>query len=322
MVHRIAILGTRYPDFAIEEEVLGSMGVEIVSAAGGDADEIEAAAATATVIVAGSRPQFTREVLQRLSGCRAIVRSGIGVDSVDLPAASDFGIMVVNVPDYGTEAVAQHTLALALAGTRRLVEGDLIVKSGGWGFPSLRPLHLPNTMTAGVVGFGRIGRRVADLLVSVGFGRVLACDAWIDPEGPNVEASSLDELLSTADLVTLHAPGPANGRPLLGHAELARMRQGSVLVNTARGSLIDSSELAVALARGAPRIAALDVYTPEPPDLDILDPVRDRLVLTPHMAWYSEETQSDLRRKSAEEARRILTGETPLHLVALPKEDK
>jgi len=173
MVHRIAILGTRYPDFAIEEEVLGSIGVEIVSSAGADPDEIEATAATAAVIIAGSRPQFTSGVLRRLPNCKSIVRSGIGVDSVDLAAASELGIMIVNVPDYGTEAVAQHTLALALAGTRRLVEGDRIVKSGGWGFPSLRPLHLPNTMTAGVVGFGRIGRRVANLLLSVGFGRVL-----------------------------------------------------------------------------------------------------------------------------------------------------
>lgn len=317
---KVATLGTRYPDFSIEEAVLAPVGAEIVAGPGANEEEIVDSASGASVILAGSLPRFTRSVLERLPGCRAIVRSGIGVDSVDLAAALDSGICVVNVPDYGTEAVSHHTLALVLAATRRLGEADRIVKGGGWGFADLRPLLEPGTMTAGVVGFGRIGRRVAELLLSVGFGRLLAHDPLDEPDAHRVEPSSLERLLSESDVVCLHAPGPADGRPLLGAGELARMKLNSVLVNTSRGTLIDHKALADALARGAPRVAALDVHNPEPPDLSIFAAVIDRLLLTPHMAWYTEESQAILRRKSAEEAKRILSGVSQLNAVVQPKE--
>lgn len=315
----VAILGTRYPDFSIEEEVLEGEAT-IVSAPGASPDEIVEAAGESAVILAGSLPKFTREVIERLPRCRAIVRSGIGVDSVDLDAAADAGMWVINVPDYGTEAVAQHTLASTLAATRRLVEADAIVKSGGWGFADLRPLHLPSAMTAGVVGFGRIGRTVAGLLLSVGFGRLLAHDPFMEPDGHGVEPATLDEVLAGSDVVCLHAPGPSDGRPLIGARELGLMKPGSVLVNTSRGSLIDPHALATALVSGAPRIAAMDVFQPEPPDLTPFRDVMNQLVLSPHMAWYTEESQTDLRRKSAEEAKRILAGNPPVNAVVNPEE--
>ena len=315
----VAILGTRYPDFSIEEQILGP-DVSIVSGAGGTADEIVDLAGEAEVILAGSLPKFTADVIGRLPVCQGIVRSGIGVDSVDLVAARQAGVWVVNVPDYGTEAVAQHTLALALAATRRLSETDAIVKGGGWGFDGLRPLRLPGSMTAGVVGFGRIGRRVAGLLLSVGFGRLVAFDPFQEPDGHGVEATSLAAVLAEADVICLHAPGPPDGRPLIGEAELALMKQGSVLVNSSRGSLIDPRALAAALAMGAPRVAALDVFAPEPPDLSPYADVKDRLILSPHMAWYSEESQADLRTKSAQEAHRLLSDLDPLNPVVNPKE--
>jgi len=314
----VALLGTRYPDLSIEEEVLGDI-ARITVNTGATATEIVEAAGSARVIVAGSLPRFTAEVLERLS-CRAIVRAGIGVDSVDLETAGRLGYVVAYVPDYGTEAVAQHTLALALAATRRLVEADSIVRSGGWGFAELRPLHLPSTMTAGMVGFGRIGRRVADLLLAVGFQRVLAHDAYVTPEGDGIEACGPEEVFSMSDLVTLHAPGPADGRPLVGAAELASMKPGSILINTARGSLVDGDALVEALQAGAPRLAALDVFQPEPPDLSKFAPVLGRMILSPHTGWYTEETQADLRRKSAEEARRIILGEAPRNDAVRPEE--
>ena len=206
MPQRVAILGTRYPDFSIEEGILGVQGVEIVSGPGSTPDEIAELAGDAAVIIAGSAPGFTREVLGRLRQCRAIVRSGIGVDSVDLVAAAESGFWVINVPDYGTEAVAQHALAMVLAGSRRLNDADRIVKDGGWGFSELRPLHLPGAMTAGIVGFGRIGRRVAELMSAVGFGRVLVCDPLSPPE---VAVVPLERLLTESDVVSLHAPPPA-----------------------------------------------------------------------------------------------------------------
>ncbi len=317
----VAILGTRYPDFSIESEILGP-GVALVAAPGTTDDEIVATARDAAVILAGSQPRFTRPVIERLSSTRAIVRSGIGVDSVDLDAARDAGIWVVNVPDYGTDAVAQHTLALALAATRRLGEADAIVKRGEWGFADLRPVRLLQSMTAGVVGFGRIGRRVAGLLLSVGFGRLLAHDPLSEPEGHGVEPASLASVLSQSDVVCLHAPGPVDGTPLIGAPELASMKPGSALVNTSRGSSIDQPALAAALAAGTPRVAALDVFEPEPPDLTPFAGVIDRLLLSPHMAWYTEESQVDLRRKSAEEAGRILAGSPPINPVVSPEEPR
>ena len=314
----VALLGTRYPDLSIEEEVLGDVARISVNTGATPAEIIEAAG-SARVIVAGSLPRFTAEVLERLS-CRAIVRAGIGVDSVDLVTAGRLGYIVAYVPDYGTEAVAQHTLALALAATRRLIEADSIVRSGGWGFAELRPLHLPSTMTAGVVGYGRIGRRVVELLLAVGFGRVLVHDAYVTPEGDGIEACGAEEIFSMSDLVTLHAPGPAGGKPLVGAGELALMKPGSILINTARGSLVDNDALVEALQAGSPRLAALDVFHPEPPDLSRFAPVVGRMILSPHTGWYTEETQADLRRKSAQEARRIILGEAPRHNAIRPEE--
>lgn len=320
MAHSVAILGTRYPDFSIEEEVLGPVDVTLRYGPGSTPDEIVDAVGDATVVLAGSAPKFTAEVLERLPDVVAIVRSGIGVDSVDLESARTLGKWVAYVPDYGTEAVAQHTLAMALAASRRLIEADAIVRNGAWGFADLRPMHLPSATTAGVVGFGRIGRRVAGLLLSIGMGRVLAHDPWAPPDGHGVEPASFDELLAGSDIVCLHAPGPSDGSALIGTEEISRMKTGSALVNTARGSLIDPHALAAGLAAGTPRVAALDVFSPEPPDLTPFEGVTDRLILSPHAAWYTEESQADLRRKSAEEAARILRGERPRHPIVEPEE--
>lgn len=316
MATTVAILGSRYPDFSIEEQILPE--TTIVSAPGGTPEEIVAVAGEARVILAGSLPKFTREVIGRLPALQALVRAGIGVDNIDLDAAREAGILVVNVPDYGTEAVAQHTLAMALAAFRRLGEADRIVRSGEWGFPDLRPIHVPGASVAGVVGYGRIGRRVAELLAAVGFGRVIVHDPYADAE--QFENVPLDTLLGQSDLVCLHAPAPADGTALIGAAELAMMKQGCVLVNTSRGILIDDAALAEALPSGTPRVASLDVFLPEPPDLRVFEGVLDRLLLSPHMAWYTEESQTEMRRKSAEEARRFLDGLPPINPLVVPEE--
>lgn len=310
----VAVLGTRYPDLDLEASVLGPLGVELVSAPGRDDEEIAGVAGEAEVIMAGSAPRFGDRVLRRL-GCRGIVRYGVGVDSIDLEAAGRRGVWVVHVPDYGTEAVALHAVTLILTGLRRVLQADRALREGAWGFDDLRPVHLPSSLTAGVVGFGRIGRRVGELLDRLGFGTVLAHDPYADLQG--VEAVSLEELLGRSDVVTLHAPG--GEAPLLDAGMIGRMREGSLLVNTARGSLIDLAALVEGLARARPGFAALDVFPVEPPDPVVFEGVADRVVLTPHMAWYTEETEADLRRRAAEEAARLLRGETPHHAVVRPE---
>ncbi|MFP3914851.1 MAG: NAD(P)-dependent oxidoreductase, partial [Actinomycetota bacterium] len=258
---------------------------------------------------------------QRVGG---IVRLGVGVDSVDLEAARSLGMWVSYVPDYGTESVALHAVTLALAALRRVPLADTRTKAGEWGFTELRPLHLPGALTAGIVGLGRIGRRVASMLAGVGFDRFLVADPELGPDDvaaflPGGRLCSLEELLAEADVVSLHAPPPASGH-LLGRSELSSMKEGSILVNTARGALVDTPALVEALRRGRPAVAALDVFSPEPPRVEDLEPVSDLLILTPHMSWYTEETELELRRQGAAEAARLLAGEPPRHPVVSPAE--
>lgn len=315
----VAVLGTRYPDLDIEEGILGPLGVVLRAGPGGDPRAILATAADAEVVLAGSAPRFDRTVLSQL-GCRGIVRYGIGTDAIDLGAARELGIWVARVSDYGTEAVAVHAVTMALAGARRLTAASAHVASGGWGFDDLRPLHLPSASVAGVVGYGRIGRYAATLLRGMGY-QVIVHDPFVEASEDVTLVPDLDELLGRADIVTLHVPGAPDGSPLLGERELAACRPGSVLVNTARGSLIDQAALIAALQAGRPAVAALDVFEREPLDETRFADVLDRVILTPHMAWYSEESQLDLRVKASHEAARLLRGERPLDVVVDPNEE-
>lgn len=319
----MAILGTRFRDFDVERGVLGD--VELVSGPGHTRAEILEVATGADVILAGAAPVFDAETLDAL-GCRAIVRLGVGVDGVDLESARSRGMWVANVPHYGTDAVALHTVALVLASIRRLPHADRLLRDGSWGIADLRPLHLPASLTVGVVGLGRIGRRVVGLLEGVGFARFLVADPILDPMDVNHALGDLDarlvelpELLSNADVVTLHTPPPADGH-LLGEEQFRMMRAGSFLVNTARGGLVDTKALVSALTDGRPGMAALDVFEREPLDVTVFDSVSDRVILTPHMSWYTEESELALRRQAAEEARRILDSRPPLHPVVTPSE--
>ena len=309
-------MGTRYPDLSIEEGILEPLGAEIVVGDGATPDAIVEQAADAEVILAGSRPRFDAATLERLHA-RAIVRYGVGTETIDLPAASEMGMWVAYVPDFGTEAVSVHALTLALAGVRRLIAADRIVRNGDWAFDDIRPLHLPSATTAAVVGLGRIGNRVAELFGGIGFS-VRGHDPFVQEFPNSIAAVSLREALA-CDVVSLHAPGRSDGSPLIGAAELSSMSPGSVLVNTSRGSLIDQDALIDGLRRGRPAIAALDVFANEPPDVRAFAAVEDRVIFSPHMAWYSEESEADVRTKAAYEAARLLRGQEPVNSVASPR---
>lgn len=313
----VAILGTRYPDFAIERSILEPMGVSVRSGGGADRAAVVEQAGDAEIILAGSGPRFDGATLSALS-CRGIVRYGVGTESIDLEAARRLGIWVARVSDYGTESVATHAVAMALAAVRRLREADLRVRSGDWGFAPLRPLHVPSAMTVGVWGSGRIGTHAARQFVGLGF-RVLTYDV-VPPahESPGVRTVPLEELLAASDVLSLHVPGSPDGTALLDADRIGRLKHGSILVNTARGTLIDPVALAHGLAQGRPAYAALDVFAGEPPDLAVFDGVEERLLLTPHMAWYTDESEIDLRTKAAHEALRLLNGEPPRDVVVDP----
>lgn len=315
---RVAIIGARWSDIELEAEILGVSAAEITTDPGGSSEAIVAAAGRADVILAGPRPQFDAVTLGQLK-CRGIVRYGVGYDNVDVSAAARNSIAVAYVPDYGTEAVALHAVTLAMAALRRIPQLDSMVKRGVWDISRVRPLHLPGSLTVGVVGFGRIGRSAAGYFANLGFGTVLACDEYVAIEEPGIEATSMEGLLERSDVVSLHAPGSGEGS-LIGPNEIRSMRDGSVIVNTARGSLIDTAALVAGLAAGRPAVAALDVFDPEPVDLAAFAEVLDQVIMTPHIAWYTEESEQALRTKTAQEARRFLDGDAPLHAVPIPEE--
>jgi len=249
---------------------------------------------------------------------RVVARAGIGVDNVNLSAASERGILVVNTPYAPTESTAEHTVALLLAVAKRVVAGDRALRSGGIERTLLYGTELRGRVL-GVVGFGHIGSRVAEICAR-GLGmRVIGYDPYVDWSGvaaPNVEAMhSLDRLLTEADVVTLHTPLTSETRGLIGRPELRRMKPGAYLINASRGPVVDEHALAEVLREGHLAGAALDVFDPEPPEPDnpLLDMVN--VVATPHIASYTDLGVRGMTVGAAAQVLKVLRGERPPHLV-------
>lgn len=250
-----------------------------------------------------------------LAGLRAdglVVRYGIGTDNVDVDAARRLGIRVANVPDYGSDTVADHASASMLALLRRLPMFDAAIRRDGWINPDTVG-HLPalSATTVGLVGVGRIGLLVARRLQAFGI-RILATDPFADADAlraANIDPVSLETLLGEAHGISLHLPATPATRHIIGPASIGRMRHGAMLVNTARGALVDETALAEALGDGRLGGAALDVFDPEP--LAPNSPLRTltNVILTPHAAFYSVQSLEALQRLASEEAARALAGE-------------
>lgn len=307
----VAVLGLRVPTLDVEESVLGDLSVRLVRALGGSAGEIVATAREAEVILAGSLPKFTSGVLRELPLLKAIVRFGIGVDNIDRREAKQRGIAVANVPDYCIPEVATHTVALILVAARRLLPASQSVREGRWAVDAIRPLPPCEAQTVGLMGFGRIAQQVAARLRPFGF-RVAAVDPAANANAAQalkVDIVSLGSLLETADILSLHVPLTSGTRHLLSGETLALMKPGAYVVNTARGGLIDEQALLLALNSGRLAGAALDVFEVEPPGTDQPLLHHPRVIVTPHIAWYSERAAIEMRRKAAEEAKRFLCGE-------------
>ncbi|MFS0866070.1 C-terminal binding protein [Microbacterium sp. 179-B 1A2 NHS] len=254
----------------------------------------------------------TADVLGALAPGATVIRYGIGYDNVDIDAARRLGVRVANVPDYGVDTVADHTVACLLTLLRRTAAFTSAVRERGWlRAGDLGPIRGFAETTVGLIGTGRIGRAVAERLRPFRF-RIIAHDPYVDPadlEAAGIEAVTLDALLSRADAVSLHAPLTEQNRHLIGARSLASMRPHAVLVNTSRGGLVDEQALAGAVRAGALAGAALDVFDPEPLAAD--SPLRDldNVILTPHAAFYSVSSLDALQRLAAEEGGRALRGE-------------
>jgi D-3-phosphoglycerate dehydrogenase len=316
--HRVVILDDGYAHYEVETAVLAAAGAELLlRPCRGDAAKAAIEMAEADAVLVRETPVDAAAI----AGTRAkvIVRYGVGFDNIDIAAAAARGIPVCNVPDYGTEEVSDHALALLLAAARRVAEADRRVRAKAWGVPMDRKVHRIRGGTLGLIGYGRIGAALHRKAAALGYARVLVHDPFLKAAPEGAELASLETVAREADAISLHAPATNATRHIIGRAFLAQVKPTLVLVNTARGTLVDEAALAAALAEGRLLAAGLDVYESEPLRAD--SPLRglDNVVLTDHAAWYSEEAIADLQRKAAEEVARVLRGEAPLHQVNTPR---
>ena len=263
-------------------------------------------------IVLNQYAPFTPKVFAALKpDLRQVVRYGVGVNNIDLDAASASGVQVCNVPDYGVHEVSNHALALILAHERKIVLMNAQTKAGTWDYSSAVPIRRMSELTAGIVGFGRIGSALARKLQPLGC-RVIGFDPAYRPGSPEMQGAQwvpFDQVVSESDFISIHCPLTAETRNMFDAVVLGRMKRTAIIVNTARGGIINELALADALRRGALAGAALDVLEREPLTTDSPLHSLDNCLLTPHMAWYSEEAGLELKRKVAEEAVRFARGE-------------
>ena len=259
---------------------------------------------------------ITADVMAKMPKCRIIARYGIGVDTIDLDAATAAGIIVTNNPTYCIEEVAEHTMALLLAAARKVAFYDRQVRSGRWEVPPGKPLYRVAGRTLGLVGFGNIARQVALRAASFGM-RILFADPYIEEGQFQVPGKkvALDELLREADFVSLHPPLTGKTRGMMNDEAFSRMKPTAVLVNCARGPIVDTAALVRALDAGKIAGCALDTTDPEPlPDPHPLRG-RENVILNPHVAWYSEQALVGLQAGAPNEVKRVLSGEWPVNVV-------
>jgi D-3-phosphoglycerate dehydrogenase len=259
---------------------------------------------------------ITAEAMAKMPRCKIIARYGIGVDTIDLAAATEAGIIVTNNPTYCIEEVAEHAMAMLLCCARRIAFYDRRVRAGEWSVPPGKPLFRLAGRTLGLIGFGNIARQVAVRAAAFGM-RILYSDPFV-AQGQHAapgEKCDLDALLREADFVSVHPPLTAETRGLIGDRALGLMKPGAVLINAARGPIVDTAALVRALDAGRIAGCALDTTDPEPlPDPHPLRG-RDNVIITPHAAWYSEEAMVGLQAGAPAEVRRVLTGQWPVHVV-------
>lgn len=307
----VPVTDATFPNLDPERAVLEPLGVRLAPHQCRTEDETAAATAGARVVLAQFAP-VTRRVLAGLAPGATVVRYGIGVDNIDLVAARELGVAVAYVPDYCIDEVADHTAAMLLMLLRKLPALEAELRGGGWGGIAVaRPMPALRSATVGFLGLGRIGRAVLARLRPFGC-TFVAHDPALGPAEAaelGVTPADLADVLRQADALTLHLPLTAQTRHLLDAERLALLKPTAVVVNTARGGLIDADALAAALRAGALGAAALDVFEHEPLAADSPLRAAPRLALTPHMSWYSDDAIGRLQRLAAEEAARAVRGE-------------
>lgn len=311
-MRNIVIVDNDFEDSDIEERMAYEAGMNLSIFHEPAADDIIRNAAEADGIIT-SYGEFPRKVFEALPRLRVVSRTGVGYDQIDVEAATEAGVAVCNVPGYGTEVVSDHAITLALDVLRRTNELDAALRNGTWSYVSHRPLGQVHGRTFGVVGMGAIGRAVARKANGLGF-RVICASRSLTPgrrtpEGYDI--TTFEDLLQQADIVSFHTALTPETRHLLNADHLALMKKSAIVVNTSRGAVIDTNALACALKADRLWGAGIDVFEKEPVSAD--DPLLSapHTVLTPHVAYWSEESGVELRQRATQAVIDVLSGRRP-----------
>ncbi|HHU89168.1 MAG: C-terminal binding protein [Sphaerochaetaceae bacterium] len=317
-IRKIVILSNTGESFPIEEErLLKEEKTELVITKFGDIQSIQDLCRKAYV-VAFSDAKISKEVIDSLEKCHLIIRYGIGFDNIDLEAAKRRGIAVCNAPAYGVIDVAEHTIALLLSVSRQTVAYNSRLRGDNWSVAMDNPTFRLNRKVLGLIGFGRIARNVALAAKALGM-EVVTYDPYLDPSFIGqfgVEVLSLEELYHRSHCISLHLPLSDATRNIIDRRALKEMQEGVVIINTSRGGLINLDHLVESLEEGQVGGAGLDVLPSEPLPMDHPIYQYKNVVLTPHIAWYSQESIVALHHEVCDDIVRVLRGEEPINRIA------
>ena len=314
--HVIAVTDSPFPSLDPAKAALARLQPELRMAKSASAEDILAVAREADAILV-TYAKLPGDLLRQLKRCKVIGRFGLGVDNIDIPAAAELGITVTYVPDYCMHEVSDHAMALLLALVRKIPLSNKLVQAGRWEMPAVVPIHRLDGRVLGLVGFGNIPRAVVPKAKAFGL-KVVTHDPFVSADvlrKMGVESMSFDDLLARSDFVSIHAPLNDKTRGLFNAEVFRKMKKGALLMNTARGPLVDEQALIQALDSGHLGGAALDVVAAEPLAKDSPLIGRDNLILTPHTAFYSVEALAELQTKCAADVARVLSGEKPIYPV-------
>jgi len=310
---KVVITDYVWESLAVEKKLLDGL-ADLVPLKTKKPEEFIAEASDCDALLNTYAGPITAEVMARMPKCRIIARYGIGVDTIDLDAATKAGIIVTNNPTYCIEEVAEHTMALLLACARKVALYDRLIRGSRWEVPPGKPMFRMFGKTLGLVGFGNIARQVAARAKAFGM-RILFADPFVTEGQASGEKVELHDLLANSDFVSLHPPLTPQTRKMINADTLSRMKPTAFLVNCSRGPVVDTAALVRALDAKAIAGCALDTTDPEPlPDPHPLR-ARDNVIITPHVAWYSEQALVGLQAGAPGEVRRVLMGEWPVNVV-------
>jgi D-3-phosphoglycerate dehydrogenase len=307
----VAVADSVFPNLDTARSVLSAIGADLQLAPQATPEAILKIAAGADALLV-TYAKITADMIAQMKRCRIISRFGIGVDNVDLAAATSARIVVTKVPDYCIDEVSDHALALLLAAARKITQSNAQVHAGRWEMPAVVPIHRLRGAALGLAGFGRIPQLVAPKAKAFGL-NVIAFDPFVPRDvftREGVESVDFAQLLKRSDFISIHTPLMPETRGLFNADAFRQMKPTAYLINTARGPIVDEAALADALDRGRLAGAALDVMPQEPP---VGSPLlgRQNVIITPHTSFYSEESLLELQRKAAEEVVAVLTGKPP-----------